>query len=377
MPLATRPVAWLGRLHGVAAGPWRAFRSIACRPPGSVHPRLQQPPRGRHDPGSGASTTSVRPSSRRTGRNTGSCSRGSPRRRGAVPGGPGGGRRRRSADPWTFIGHATPLTGAALVDHLVQTVDPRGFVYIPAAAPLHREGVSPPESGAVRAGPGADALPDLVLAPFVFLHGAGAVPLLAPDRGCAGQDRRGAAGRPGFGPAGLPDGRAGRGRRPAVGRRVRSSDAGPGGLAAVPDAQPGDCAGLREAGIEAEAHAFLRGLRSPNFTLKSTGRPRHRRFARLCLRRPWGTGGEASGGPRRADRATRDLPEIPAAMRQGPLFRIWFERSCGSCRFPAMIGLFPACGCSRGRPVVGARTEGGVIDDAGSGGRDDRDPELE
>jgi hypothetical protein len=41
--------------------------------------------------------------------------------------------------PWAFIGHATPHR-AALVDHLVQSVDPRGFVYIPAAAPYTEQG---------------------------------------------------------------------------------------------------------------------------------------------------------------------------------------------------------------------------------------------
>ena len=32
--------------------------------------------------------------------------------------------------PWAFVGHNTPHR-AALVDHLIQTVDPRGFVYMP------------------------------------------------------------------------------------------------------------------------------------------------------------------------------------------------------------------------------------------------------
>jgi hypothetical protein len=41
--------------------------------------------------------------------------------------------------PWAFIGHATPRR-AALVDHLIQNVDPRGFVYIPAAAPYTEKG---------------------------------------------------------------------------------------------------------------------------------------------------------------------------------------------------------------------------------------------
>ena len=34
------------------------------------------------------------------------------------------------AIPWAFVGHNTPHR-AALVDHLIQTVDPRGFVYMP------------------------------------------------------------------------------------------------------------------------------------------------------------------------------------------------------------------------------------------------------
>ncbi len=41
--------------------------------------------------------------------------------------------------PWAFVGHSTPHR-AALVDHLVQTVDPRGFVYIPAPAPYTEKG---------------------------------------------------------------------------------------------------------------------------------------------------------------------------------------------------------------------------------------------
>jgi len=41
--------------------------------------------------------------------------------------------------PWAFVGHATPHR-AALVDHLIQTVDPGGFVYIPAAAPYTEKG---------------------------------------------------------------------------------------------------------------------------------------------------------------------------------------------------------------------------------------------
>jgi hypothetical protein len=41
--------------------------------------------------------------------------------------------------PWSFVGHATPRR-AALVDHLIQSVDPRGFVYMPAAAPYTEKG---------------------------------------------------------------------------------------------------------------------------------------------------------------------------------------------------------------------------------------------
>jgi hypothetical protein len=40
---------------------------------------------------------------------------------------------------WAFIGHATPRR-AALVDHLIQKVDPRGFVYSPEAAPYTEKG---------------------------------------------------------------------------------------------------------------------------------------------------------------------------------------------------------------------------------------------
>ncbi len=36
--------------------------------------------------------------------------------------------------PWAFIGHCTPHR-AALVDYLLQVVDPRGFVYMPLLAP--------------------------------------------------------------------------------------------------------------------------------------------------------------------------------------------------------------------------------------------------
>jgi hypothetical protein len=41
--------------------------------------------------------------------------------------------------PWAFVGHLTPHR-AALVDHLIQTVDPRGFVYMPAPAPYTETG---------------------------------------------------------------------------------------------------------------------------------------------------------------------------------------------------------------------------------------------
>lgn len=41
--------------------------------------------------------------------------------------------------PWAFIGHVTP-DRAALVDHLIQSVDPRGFVYLPALAPYTEKG---------------------------------------------------------------------------------------------------------------------------------------------------------------------------------------------------------------------------------------------
>jgi len=41
--------------------------------------------------------------------------------------------------PWAFIGHMTSHR-AALVDHLVQSVDTRGFVYIPAAAAYAEKG---------------------------------------------------------------------------------------------------------------------------------------------------------------------------------------------------------------------------------------------
>ncbi len=41
--------------------------------------------------------------------------------------------------PWTFIGSSTPHR-VALVDHLVQWVDPRGFVYMPPASPCTEKG---------------------------------------------------------------------------------------------------------------------------------------------------------------------------------------------------------------------------------------------
>jgi len=41
--------------------------------------------------------------------------------------------------PWSFVGHTTPHR-AALVDHLIQSIDPRGFVYTPAAAPYTEKG---------------------------------------------------------------------------------------------------------------------------------------------------------------------------------------------------------------------------------------------
>jgi hypothetical protein len=41
--------------------------------------------------------------------------------------------------PWAFVGHMTPHR-AALVDHLIQSVDPRGFVYMPPVAPYTEKG---------------------------------------------------------------------------------------------------------------------------------------------------------------------------------------------------------------------------------------------
>ena len=41
--------------------------------------------------------------------------------------------------PWAFVGHVTPHR-AALVDHLIQMVDPRGFVYMPAPGPYTETG---------------------------------------------------------------------------------------------------------------------------------------------------------------------------------------------------------------------------------------------
>jgi hypothetical protein len=41
--------------------------------------------------------------------------------------------------PWAFVGHVTPHR-VALVDHLIQTVDHRGFVYVPAPAPYPEAG---------------------------------------------------------------------------------------------------------------------------------------------------------------------------------------------------------------------------------------------
>jgi hypothetical protein len=45
----------------------------------------------------------------------------------------------RRTIPWAFVGHTTPYR-AALVDYLVQSVDPRGFVYTPVAAPYTEKG---------------------------------------------------------------------------------------------------------------------------------------------------------------------------------------------------------------------------------------------
>jgi hypothetical protein len=41
--------------------------------------------------------------------------------------------------PWAFVGHATPHR-AALIDHMIQSVDPRGFVYMPRAVPFTESG---------------------------------------------------------------------------------------------------------------------------------------------------------------------------------------------------------------------------------------------
>jgi hypothetical protein len=41
--------------------------------------------------------------------------------------------------PWAFIGHLTPER-AAIVDFLIQAVDPRGFVYLPGLAPYTEKG---------------------------------------------------------------------------------------------------------------------------------------------------------------------------------------------------------------------------------------------
>jgi len=52
------------------------------------------------------------------------------------------GRRWNDAErsiPWAFIGHNTPYR-VALVDHLIQTVSPQGFVYVPTLAPYTDKG---------------------------------------------------------------------------------------------------------------------------------------------------------------------------------------------------------------------------------------------
>jgi hypothetical protein len=41
--------------------------------------------------------------------------------------------------PWAFVGQLTP-DRSALVDHLVQTLDPRGFVYMPGTMPYREKG---------------------------------------------------------------------------------------------------------------------------------------------------------------------------------------------------------------------------------------------
>jgi hypothetical protein len=43
------------------------------------------------------------------------------------------------AIPWAFVGQVTPER-AALVDHFIQKVDPRGFVYMPGTAPYTEKG---------------------------------------------------------------------------------------------------------------------------------------------------------------------------------------------------------------------------------------------
>jgi hypothetical protein len=43
------------------------------------------------------------------------------------------------AFPWAFVGHKTPYR-AALVDHLLQSVDPGGFIYMPSPAPYTEQG---------------------------------------------------------------------------------------------------------------------------------------------------------------------------------------------------------------------------------------------
>src|SRR5262249_46022612 len=41
--------------------------------------------------------------------------------------------------PWAFVGHSTPER-TALVDYLLQAVDPRGFVYMPALTTFTEKG---------------------------------------------------------------------------------------------------------------------------------------------------------------------------------------------------------------------------------------------
>jgi len=41
--------------------------------------------------------------------------------------------------PWAFVGHKTPYR-VALVDHLLQSVDPRGFIYMPFPEPYTEKG---------------------------------------------------------------------------------------------------------------------------------------------------------------------------------------------------------------------------------------------